>query len=72
METFERYYERLSADGKRDYAAAAGTTPAYLSHLATGKRKASPKLAQRLHRASHGIVSLASIRPDIWIQEKRA
>lgn len=47
-------------------AAQAGTTPAYLWQIATGVRKASPKLAKAIEAATGGKVSKRELRPDIW------
>jgi DNA-binding transcriptional regulator YdaS (Cro superfamily) len=47
-------------------AAKAGTNRAYLYQLSTGHRKASPKLARKIHEATAGAVGLADLRPDVW------
>lgn len=49
-------------------ATACGTTPDYLWQVATGwrGRKPSPQLARRVHEATHGLVTLQSMRPDIF------
>jgi DNA-binding transcriptional regulator YdaS (Cro superfamily) len=52
------------------FAAKVGTSKAYLYQLATGRRKASPKLAKRIHDATAGAVSLAELRPDVWGKEE--
>lgn len=49
-------------------AAACGASPDYLWQVATGweGRKASPKLARKIHEATHGLIPLHTLRPDIW------
>lgn len=47
------------------FAARVGTTLAYLVHLAWGFRQASTDLAIKIERASHGLVTLEDMRPDM-------
>ena len=42
-----------------------GTSRMYLSHLAHGRRKASPKLARSIEEATNGDVSISELRPDL-------
>lgn len=55
-------------------AAACGTSADYLWQVATGwkGRKPSPKLARRIHEETHGLITLQSLRPDIWGDDKEA
>ena len=59
------------AEGKRARVAFAqriGTTLPYLQHLAFGFRQASTELAIRIERATHGLVTLEDMRPDLdWL-----
>src|SRR5262245_40488271 len=56
------------AEGRRlreAFAKRVGTTLPYLVHLAWGFRQASTELAIKIERASHGLVSLEDMRPDL-------
>lgn len=55
-------------DRRKSLAAAVEASPDYLWQVATGwnGRKPSPKLARRINKATHGLVSLSSLRPDIY------
>lgn len=67
LQRFLKAYGR-GADAKRareEFAHRVGTTLAYLVHLGFGFRQASPELAIRIERASHGLVSLEDMRPDL-------
>lgn len=59
----------LEEGGRRQSLAdAVGMSPDYLWQIATGwqGRKPSPKLARKISDATHGVVSLAELRPDVW------
>lgn len=59
----------LEEGGRRQSLADAVNTSAdYLWQIATGwkGRKPSPKLARKISEATHGLVSLAELRPDVW------
>jgi DNA-binding transcriptional regulator YdaS (Cro superfamily) len=47
-------------------AKACGTQAVYLMQIIRGVRRPSPKLARRIHAATNGVVTLESLRPDIW------
>lgn len=47
-------------------AARLGTSPAYLSQLAHGHRKASPRLCFAIERETNGRVTRETMRPDIF------
>lgn len=47
-------------------AKAAGTKAVYLMQIVRGVRQPSPKLARRIHEETNGVVTLGSLRPDIW------
>jgi DNA-binding transcriptional regulator YdaS (Cro superfamily) len=49
-------------------AKACDTSPDYLWQIATGwkGRKPSARLARRIHDATHGLISLESMRPDVF------
>jgi DNA-binding transcriptional regulator YdaS (Cro superfamily) len=55
-----------NTDRRRSLAAAVGTVPEYLWQIATNRRKAGPKLARKIHAETHGLVTLESLRPDVW------
>lgn len=51
-------------------AASIGTSKAYLSQLAHGHRKASPKMVIAIEIATEGAVSREDLRPDIYCVPK--
>ena len=63
--TFKDYYELLSPEGKVELAEKAGTSVAYLSHLATGFRKAGADMIARLTVADKNI-TVEMLRPDLY------
>lgn len=71
-EELVEYWESLTPAQRRDWAARAGTSRAYLGQIVHGFRSASHGMAQALVRASDGKVTLEWIRPDIYgsIKEK--
>jgi len=59
----------LKTTGKRrELAARVGVSPNYLWQLAVRyrDRQPSPALAKRIHDETLGVVSLHSLRPDVW------
>jgi DNA-binding transcriptional regulator YdaS (Cro superfamily) len=55
-------------DRRISLAKAVSASPNYLWQVATGwnGRKPSPKLARRIHEATHGLVTMQSMRPDVF------
>lgn len=49
-----------------------GTDPRYLWQIATGRRKASPRLALAIESATKRKVSRHDLRPDIYPTKQRA
>lgn len=60
------YFKQMDEAQRLDYATRCGTTPAYVSQVAYGHRKASGILARKLAEESGWIVSPQSLRPDIF------
>jgi DNA-binding transcriptional regulator YdaS (Cro superfamily) len=60
------------SDSERRAKLAADTakSPDYLWQIATGRRRASPALAQAI--AANCPVTKESLRPDIWAPKKKA
>jgi len=54
-ESFRIYYLSLSSTGKRELAREAGTSVAYLSHLAHGHRNPGAGVIRRLMQADRKI-----------------
>lgn len=48
------------------------TDPRYLWQIATGRRKASPKLALAIETATNRKVTRQELRPDVYPAKKRA
>lgn len=55
---------------RKDLAKRLGVSPNYLWQLSVrhDDRKPSPALARRIHEETMGVVTLKSLRPDIWGQ----
>ncbi|WP_192630203.1 YdaS family helix-turn-helix protein [Lysobacter sp. OAE881] len=55
-------------DRRKSLAEAVDASPDYLWQVATGwnGRKPSPKLALRISKATHGLVTVQSMRPDVF------
>lgn len=55
-------------DRRAALAKACDASPDYLWQVATAwnGRKPSPKLAQRINKATHGLITLESMRPDVY------
>lgn len=51
---------------RKALAAALHANSQYLWQIGTGRRKASPDLANRIERATQGIITRVSLRPDIF------
>jgi transcriptional regulator with XRE-family HTH domain len=66
---FTRYWQRLSAEEKRDLAAFVGSTPRYLGQIAHGHRKPSLALTLKLTGADCDILA-ADLRPDWFALSK--
>ena len=47
------------------------THEGYLYQIATGRRKPGPVMARRIHEATLGVVTLESLRPDVWGQQSQ-
>jgi DNA-binding transcriptional regulator YdaS (Cro superfamily) len=63
--------EYISDSSRRaDLATATASNPDYLWQIATGRRRASPALAQAI--AANCPVTKVSLRPDIWEPKKKA
>lgn len=70
IKTLQKFLRAYGAgsDGRRlreQFAKRVGTTLPYLVHLAWGFRQASTELAIKIERASHGLVPLEDMRPDL-------
>lgn len=59
-------------DRRRDLAAAVSASPDYLWQVATDRRKASTSLATSIEAETRGVVTRASLRPDVWGPVPRA
>ena len=55
----------LKIHGADDLARKIGTSPVYLSHIAAGRRRASPARAQAIEKATGGQVTIFDLRPDL-------
>ncbi len=63
------FFEKMPRGYRFILAKQVGCSPAYLSHIATGFRKASPKMAVAIEKATNNEVSRYDLRDDadeIW------
>jgi DNA-binding transcriptional regulator YdaS (Cro superfamily) len=51
--------------GRRRFCMDTAISEGRLSQILKGER-ASPELAIRIHRVTHGAVSASALRPDLW------
>lgn len=62
-------------DRRRQLAERIASDPSYLWQVATGRRKASPKLAKHIELATAelgpAVVCKESLRPDVWGEPKQ-
>lgn len=64
---FKSFWAQLpDKEAKEAFAKQVGTTPIYLSQIATKFRSPSPALAQRIAVETGGQVTLAELRPDVY------
>lgn len=64
-QTFSKYWKSLTADEKRQFAVKCESTPGYLRHF-VDDRIPGPLMAIKIEKASGGVVSKESLRPDIF------
>jgi DNA-binding transcriptional regulator YdaS (Cro superfamily) len=60
---FKDYYEKLSSGEKELLSKKLGCTKKYLSHLATGYRKAGAKFLLSIESATNGAITPHQLRP---------
>lgn len=63
---FKDYWADLSADEKKDFANKVNKKPAYLRHVARGRKPVTPELAKEFETHSNGAVTRHEERPDIF------
>ena len=61
-----KFIDKYGKDEATRVAESAGSRYVYLTQIASGHRKPSPKLARRLVEVSKGRLTLRDLRPDIW------
>ncbi|MFC4849768.1 transcriptional regulator [Vogesella sp. GCM10023246] len=59
-------YFKTARGARASLAEKVGRSPAYLSHVATGYRRASVNLAIAIEQATDGQVTRSSLRADVW------
>lgn len=59
------YFVSAQRGERNRLAAALGTSPVYLSQIATGFRAAGTELAARIEAETDGVVRAEELRPDI-------
>jgi DNA-binding transcriptional regulator YdaS (Cro superfamily) len=64
--TLLNLYKSMTREQREALARAVGTSPAYLSQLAYGHRRAGIRVAAAIQQATDGQVTPADLRPDIF------
>ena len=60
-----KLHDYVKANGCKALAEQVGTSPAYMSQIANGHRRASGEMAIAIEKATNGAVRCEDIRPDI-------
>ncbi|MBK5146034.1 transcriptional regulator [Budviciaceae bacterium BWR-B9] len=60
------YWDSLSKNEQIDLAKRAKSSPGYLRLIFNGYKKAGYLLAQRIEKETKGIITRATLRPDIY------
>lgn len=63
--TFKTYWQGLTAQEKRSFADKCESTPGYLRHF-VDERIPGPHMAIKIEKASGGVVTKKSLRPDLF------
>lgn len=64
--TLKKFFRKFGRAGELILAERVKTHPVYLYQCRMAKRRPSPKLVQRLIKASDGVLTKHGLRPDIW------
>ncbi len=64
--TLTEYFKTDVVGAKGEMARYLGITPTWMSLLISGRRNASPELAIELEKATRGLVTRQTLRPDIF------
>ena len=62
----ERYFKDEPKGAKKEMAEYLGITPTWLGLLITKARKPSPILAKKIEKATQGLVTAKTLRPDLF------
>ena len=65
--TLEEYFKDEPRGAKAEMAEYLGTSPTWLGQILSGVRKASPKLAIAIEKATQGLVTRKEMRPDLYL-----
>ena len=65
MDCIKRYREKQGLT-KADLATKLGVSQSFITHIETGRRAVSPAMAVRWETLTHGVLSRAALRPDIF------
>ncbi|TKI02308.1 YdaS family helix-turn-helix protein [Martelella alba] len=62
----QSYWDNLSKTDRAALAEQVKSTPGYLRLVFKGHKKAGFDLARRLEEKTHGVITKAELRPDIY------
>ena len=65
--TLEEYFKDEPRGAKAEMAEHLGISPTWLGQILSGVRKASPKLAIAIEKATQGLVTRKEMRPDLYL-----
>jgi len=63
---FNSYYTTLNKQQKQELAEKLNSSVMYLCHIAKGRRKAGIKIITGILKATDGMITPESMRPDIY------
>lgn len=64
--TLKQYFEGEVHGAKKEMADRLGISPTWLSLLINGSRLPSATLAKKIEKATKGLVSAKTLRPDLY------
>jgi transcriptional regulator with XRE-family HTH domain len=62
----KQYFKEEPPGAKKEMAQYLGITPTWLSLLISKKRRPSPELAKKIEKATQGLVTAKTLRPDLF------
>lgn len=67
LHQFRRYV--AFAGSRKEAAKRLGLSVSMVGHILTDRRGIAPKVAQAIEADTHGQITKASLRPDLWVDD---